>query len=78
MAAAARHRSCHMHSDTPSAAVRAQVRRTLYYIIDIDQCPKCQIKNSPIFNPTGFQTELPNFLHANISVFTVRCHGEVM
>ena len=30
-----------------------------------------ELKNSQIFNPTQFWTELPNFLHANISAFTV-------
>ena len=76
MAAAAQHRSCHMHSDTPSAAARTGTRcaglnSTLYYVMDIGQCPKRQIKNLPIFNRTGFQTESPNCLHANISAFTV-------
>ena len=36
---------------------------------------KRQIKNSPIFNPTRFRTESPNFLHANISAFTVCSFG---
>ena len=75
MAAVASIVSQYSGTRTPSALMRVRVRKTLYYVIDIDQfripCPKRQIKNSPIFNPTRLQTESPNFLHANISAFTV-------
>ena len=38
---------------------------------------KRQIKNLPLFNPTRFWRESPNFLHANISVITVLSFSKV-
>ena len=54
-----------------------QVRRSLYYVVDIGHipCHKCQIKNLPIFNVTRFQTESPKFLHfTNISTIVWGLH----
>ena len=40
------HRSCHSGTRTPSALMRVRVRKTLYYVIDIDQfhAPNAKLK----------------------------------